>query len=131
MIKNRQGGNPLENLTALMTREELTAIQDTVEDTYLSDSVVSYIVALITATRGNPDLSRGASPRATLSVTAMAKAVARLRGRDYVTPGDVREVFVSTVSHRLLLSPRAEAQGRTPEQILREILSTVPAPKLR
>ena len=131
MIKNRQGGNPLENLTALMTREELTAIQDTVEDTYLSDSVVSYIVALITATRGNPDLSRGASPRATLSVTARAKAVARLRGRDYVTPGDVREVFVSTVSHRLLLSPRAEAQGRTPEQILREILSTVPAPKLR
>ena len=62
---------------------------------------------------------------------AMAKAVARLRGRDYVIPGDVREVFIHTVAHRLLLSSRAEAQGITAEQILREILESVNAPKLR
>ena len=62
---------------------------------------------------------------------AMAKAVARLRGRDYVIPGDVKEVFTHTVAHRLILSPKAEAQGLTPEQILRGILDRVPAPKLR
>jgi MoxR-like ATPase len=61
----------------------------------------------------------------------MAKAVAQLRGRDYVIPGDVREVFVHTVAHRLLLSPKAEARGKQAEQILREILETVEAPKLR
>ncbi len=131
MVLNRQGGNPLNTLTPLLTREELIGIQNLVEDTFLRDSVVQYIVALSGATRGSPDILRGASPRATLSVTAMAKAVARLRGRDYVIPGDVKEVFVHTVAHRLLLSPKAEAQGKTPEQILQGLLDTVPAPRLR
>ena len=131
MVLNRQGGNPLHELTPLMTREDLTAMQDTVEETYLSDSVVNYIVALISATRGSADILRGASPRATLAVTAMAKSVARLRGRDYVTPADVKEVFVHTIAHRLILSPRAEAQGKQPQTVLQDILTAVPAPRLR
>ncbi len=131
MVLNRQGKNPLNDLSALMRREDLAALQQEVENTYLSEGVVGYIVALSGATRTSPDILRGASPRATLSVTAMAKAVARLRGRDYVVPGDVKEVFVATVAHRLLLSPKAEAQGKTAEQILRELLASVPAPRLR
>ena len=131
MILTRQGGNPLNTLSALMTREELISIQNLVEDIYLRDNVVQYIVALSGATRNSPDILRGASPRATLSVTAMSKAVARLRGRDYVIPGDVKEVFVHTVAHRLILSPRAEAQGKTAEQILQGLLETVPAPRMR
>ena len=131
MVLNRQGGNPLHALRPLMSREELTAIQDTVEATFVSDSVVNYIVSLITATRQNENILRGASPRATLAVTAMAKSVAQLRGRDYVVPGDVREVFPQTVAHRLILSPRAETQGKSAELVLRNILDTVPVPKLR
>lgn len=131
MVLTRQGANPLQTLSALMTREDLVRIQDEVEKTYLSDSVVQYIVSLISATRANDDILRGASPRATLSVTAMAKAVACLRGRDFVTPGDVKEVFSHTVAHRLLLSPKAEAQGKQPQTILQEILAVTPAPKLR
>ena len=131
MVLNRQGGNPLHALRPLMSREQLTAIQDTVEATFVSDSVVNYIVSLITATRQNENILRGASPRATLAVTAMAKSVAQLRGRDYVVPGDVREVFPQTVAHRLILSPRAETQGKYAELVLRNILDTVPVPKLR
>ena len=131
MILTRQGGNPLNTLSALMTREELISIQNLVEDTFLRDNVVQYIVALSGATRNSPDILRGASPRATLSVTAMSKAVARLRGRDYVIPGDVKEVFVHTVAHRLILSPSAEAPGKTAEQILQGLLETVPAPRMR
>ena len=131
MVLNRQGGNPLLTLSPLLTREDLVKIQDAVEDTFLSDSVVNYIVALVGATRSSPDLLRGASPRATLSVTAMAKSVARLRGRDYVTPADVKEVFTHTVAHRRILSPKAEAQGKLPEQVLQEILAGTPAPRLR
>ena len=131
MVLNRQGGNPLHALRPLMSREQLTVIQDTVEATFVSDSVVNYIVSLITATRKNEAILRGASPRATLAVTAMAKAVAQLRGRDYVVPGDVREVFPQTVAHRLILSPRAETQGKTGEDVLLTILDTVPVPKLR
>ena len=131
MVLSRQGVNPLKELDALLDRQQLTAMQEAVEQTYVSEAVVTYIVNLIGATRHNDHLLRGASPRATLAVTAMAKAVARLRGRDYVVPGDVREVFVHTVAHRLLLSPRAQAQGRQAEQILREILESVEAPRLR
>ena len=131
MVLNRQSGNPLQSVVPLMTRENLAALQETVAQTFMSDVVVSYLVDLISATRNHEDILRGASPRATLSVTAMAKAVARLRGRDYVIPGDVKEVFTHTVAHRLILSPKAEAQGLTPEQILRGIPDRVPAPKLR
>ena len=131
MVLNRQGGNPLHSLSALMTRQELTAIQDTVEATYINEAVVNYIVDLIVATRNHEEILRGASPRATLAVTAMAKAVARLRGRDYVVPGDVREVFIHTVAHRLILSPKAESRNKTAEQVLRQILDSTAAPKLR
>ena len=131
MVMNRQEGNPLQKLSALMTRENLIIMQEEVENTYIKDSVVKYVVDLIVATRNHEDILRGASPRATLAVTAMAKAVAQLRGRDYVLPSDVREVFTWTVAHRLILSPRAEGQGKTPEQILSGIISQVPAPRLR
>ena len=131
MVLNRQGRNPLEALSSLMTRGDLAALQETVAQTYMSDPVVGYVVELITATRSHPEILRGASPRATLSVTAMAKAVARLRGRDYVIPGDVREVFIHTVAHRLILTPKAEGAGKSAEQLLKGILDTVPAPRLR
>ena len=131
MVLNRQEGNPLHKLSALMTRENLAAMQAEVENTYIKDSVVKYLVELIVATRNHEDILRGASPRATLAVTSMAKAVAQLRGRDYVLPSDVREVFPWTVAHRLILSPKAEGQGKTPEQILAEIISQVPGPRMR
>ena len=130
MVMDRQGGNPLHKLTALLTRENLVAMQEEVERTYIQDSVVKYSVDLIVATRNNPNITRGASPRATLAVIAMAKAVAQLHGRDYVVPGDVQEVFSGTIAHRLLLSPKAEAQRKTAEQILAEIIKQVPAPKM-
>ena len=131
MVLNRQSGNPLHLLEPLMTRDALIRLQDAVEETYVNETVVNYIVTLITATRQNDNILRDASPRATLAVTAMAKAVARLRGRDYVVPGDVREVFSHTVAHRLILSPKAESQNKTAETILREILNAIPAPRLR
>ena len=131
MIKNRQGGNPLSDVRPCLTRSRLLALQKEVDKTYLSDSVITYLVALCDATRKHEGFSRGASPRATLSAAAMAKAVAQLRGRDYVVPGDIKEVFLPTMSHRMQLSTRAESQGRTVEQVLTSILESTPAPKLR
>ncbi len=131
MVLSRQGRNPLDALRPLMTRENLIAMQDAVDRTYMNEAVVNYLVELIGATRRHEDILRGASPRATLSVMSMAKAVAQLRGRDYVIPADVREVFTHTVAHRLILSPRAQAQEKTAAQVLQGILNTVPAPRLR
>ncbi|MBQ3176231.1 MAG: MoxR family ATPase, partial [Clostridia bacterium] len=131
MVIHRQDGNPLKKLQPLMSRADLVLLQAEVESTYLHEAVVKYIVDLITATRHSDDILRGASPRATLAVTAMAKAAAQLRGRDYVVPSDVREVFSWTVAHRLLLSSRAEGEGKTAEEILKDILEHTPAPKMR
>lgn len=131
MIKNRQGANPLENVRSVVTRQRFLALQETVDATFLSDSVIDYVVALCDATRKQELFARGASPRATLSVAAMAKSIAQLRGRDYVVPGDVKEVFIPTLAHRMILSGRAESQGKTPEQVLKSILDATPAPRLR
>ena len=131
MIKNRQGGNPLENVRSVVTRQRFLALQETVDATFLSDSVIDYVVALCDATRKQELFARGASPRGTLSVAAMAKSIAQLRGRDYVVPGDVKEVFIPTLAHRMILTGRAESQGKTPEQVLKSILDATPAPRLR
>lgn len=129
MVNARQGDDPLRSLRPVVTPQELLAMQEAVAQTYVSQEVVAYVVGLIHATRSDPLLARGASPRATLAVVAMAKSVARLRGRDYVIPKDVQEVFVQTVAHRLELSARAGQ--REVGEILQAILQEVPAPRLR
>ena len=131
MVLSRQKGNSLAALTPLFTTNQVEYLRALVAQTYVGEPVVNYIVELIDATRHHDDILRGASPRATLAVTAMAKAIAQLRGRDYVVPVDVKEVFVTTVAHRLLLTSKAESQNIVPEQLLQQILERIPAPKLR
>lgn len=131
MVLNRQAGNPLDQVSQIMTKKELISLQQQVDQVYLSESVVEYIVSLIGATRADSRLLRGASPRATLSMASMAKAVAMLKGRDYVTPDDVQTVFPETIAHRLLLSAESEAKGISPEQVLTELLRKTVPPRLR
>ncbi len=131
MVMGRQGQNPLDQVAQLYSARDLEAMQEEVSKIYVSADVVRYIVALICATRNDEQVLRGASPRATLAVTAMAKAVAALRGRDYVIPKDVQEVFLHTVAHRILLTAKAESAGITPAQVLSGVLEKVPQPKLQ
>ncbi len=131
MARDRQGKNPMAEVSCVVTAGELEEMRHIVANTYVSDIVIDYAVALIGATRRSESLLRGASPRATLSVLSMAKAVAQLRGRNYILPSDVQEVFCSTVAHRLTLSHVAQSRGETAEDVLRGILETIPAPKLQ
>ena len=130
MVLNRQKGNPLDQVQQVMTRQELIGLQEQVELVYIKPEMVDYVVAQITATRKHPMILRGASPRATLSMTAMAKAVAFLNGRDYVVPEDVQAVFAQVIEHRLLLAPEAEAKGISANKLLQEILRKTSAPRL-
>ena len=131
MVTSRQGGDPMQSVRGVVSARELVAMQQAVAETYVAPEVVRYVVELVTATREHPSLERGASPRATLAVIAMSKAVAQLRGRDYVVPKDVQEVLFYTVEHRLLLTASAQAQGITAGAVLQQILDKVSAPKLR
>ncbi len=129
MVLARQGGvNPLEQVEQVVSRTELAAMQDAVSQIYIKDTVINYVISLINQTRSISQIERGASPRATLAVVAMAKAAAYLNGRDYVLPEDVKTVFVGTVAHRLLLSAEGRAQGLNAERLLSSLLDKVPAP---
>ena len=130
MVLHRQNGNPLDQVRQVITRQELLELQNQADAVYIKPEVVDYIVALISATRSDPMILRGASPRATLSMAAMSKSVAMLKGRDYVTPEDVHTVFVDTVSHRLLLAPEADARDISAAKLLQDILGKTPAPRL-
>ena len=130
MILRRQEGNPLLQIRPVLSLGQLTELQDQAAGVYIQAELVDYVVRLAGATRSHPAILRGASPRATLSVTAMAKSIAFLNGRDYVIPSDIQTVFCETVAHRLLLEPSAEARGRTARDILEEILKAAEAPKV-
>ena len=128
MVLSRQGVDPLGQVRPVVSAEELAQMQQTVTKTYVADEIADYVVRLMDATRRSTALSRGASPRATLAVVAMAKSLAQLRGRDYVVPKDVQEVFSVTVAHRVQVAPGVE---ETAEQLLRALLGKVRAPKIR
>ena len=130
MILRRQEGNPLLQIRPVLSLGQLTELQDQAAGVYIQAELVDYVVRLAGATRSHPAILRGASPRATLSVTAMAKSIAFLNGRDYVIPSDIQTVFCETVAHRLLLEPSAEARGRTARDILEEILKAAAAPNV-
>lgn len=130
MVLSRQGRNPLDEIRQVVTREELLTMQEEAAAVYMKAELVDYAVSLVSATRRHPMIERGASPRATLAVTAMAKAVAYVQKRDFVVPKDIQTVYSATLSHRLLLSAEAEARGITASELLAEILKKTDAPKL-
>ncbi len=131
MVMNRQSRDPMKDLEPVMDSRTLSAMQEEVEKTYISEAVVEYTVKLMDATRKDVNMQRGASPRVTLSVIAMSKAIAQLRGRDYVVPDDVKDVFLKAVSHRVALTPKAESLGVTAEQLLKNMLARIPEPETR
>lgn len=130
ILLSRQKGNPLTLVQQVVTREELLSMQQQASEVYLKPELADYIVSLVGKTRTDARIARGASPRATLSLSAMAKSVAYVQGRDYVLPKDIQAVFVSTCAHRLLLTAESDAKGLTAEMLLDEILKSTPAPRI-
>ena len=131
MVMNRMKENPLTRLETLLTPEELVQLQQDVAATHIHESVVQYIVRLVDATRNHKHILQGASPRATLCIASMSRAIAQLSGRDYVIPQDVRSVFLRCIPHRLLLTAQATSSNITAAQILTEIADSIPAPQAR
>jgi MoxR-like ATPase len=115
-------------LEGLVDGPSLLALQAAVEDVHVAESIGLYIVDLVSATRANPRVQVGASPRGTLAVLKLSRCRAALRGRDYVTPEDVKDVAPSALAHRLTLRPEVWVQRVRQEDVVRECLETVPTP---
>ena len=131
MILGRQNGrNPMEDVRPVCSALELQQMQDEVSRVFVSEPILDYILSLVAATRHHKALERGASPRATLALTSMSKAYAFICDRNYVIPSDVQATFSPVMGHRLILTPEAEVNEKTSETIAKEILKSVPAPKV-
>lgn len=130
MLMNRSQQNPLDAVKQVVTVDELINMQNKVKEIFVSEDMAKYIVMLVTATRQSSFFSRGASPRATLSLKDMAKAAAFADGRDYIVPRDVQNIFVSTISHRVILSSESAAKRINATNALKEILKTTGQPRI-
>jgi len=115
-------------LHEVVDRATLLEMQCAVEDVHVSEAVGCYIVDIVSATRTAPSVQVGASPRGSLALLKLARARAALRGRDFVTPDDVKEVAVPGLAHRLTLRPELWVQRISAEDIVRDRLDTVPTP---
>jgi MoxR-like ATPase len=123
----------------LLTPERVIALQRLADEVFVHHALAQYAVRLVVATRelaahGEADaggrLAYGAGPRATLGLVAAARALALLRGRGYVLPGDVQDLAHEVIGHRLVLSFDALADGVTASQIVGEVLAAVPPPRI-
>jgi MoxR-like ATPase len=99
------------------------------EEIIVEDHLLKYIAAITHKTRNHGKLFLGASPRASLAMLRAAKAIAAIRGRDFVTPEDIRFVTAPVLNHRLILTPEAEMEGFSSEEIIKEIVESIEVPR--
>ncbi|MBN1322149.1 MAG: AAA family ATPase [Thermoleophilia bacterium] len=130
VVLERRGERRQEQVTldSVIDVHTLLAMQRAVEEVYVSKGVRLYMVDLVRETRDNNRVLVGASPRGSLALFTLARARAALAGRDYVTPDDVKEVAVPALVHRLTLRPELWVQRVSTEEVVREVLRTVPTP---
>jgi MoxR-like ATPase len=116
-------------LAAVVDREALLGMQRAIERVHVAESVRGYCVDLVGATRTSANVSVGASPRGSLALLKLSRAKAALAGRDYVLPDDVKAVAVAALAHRLVLRPELWVQKVSADDVVRDVLETVPTPK--
>jgi MoxR-like ATPase len=128
IARGRSSSANMVELQPVIGAQELEALCGMVEDVYMSESIYTYIVALVGKTRENSYIELGVSPRGTIACVRMAKAWAFLQGRNYVMPEDVADIFLDIAKHRIVLNTKARVTHMTEEAILSEILSVTKQP---
>lgn len=130
LLRRRQFGGAMEGVRQVVDRESLEQMRQAAGHVHVSEPVMQYVINLVNATRKHPQLLQGASPRATIAVTAVSRSVAFLRGRDYVVPEDVQTIWADAVAHRLLMVPGAERSANV-QEIANAALRAVEPPRIQ
>jgi MoxR-like ATPase len=128
ILSDQQYQHPINSLKAVAAQEELTKMQEAVRRVYVSPAVKRYIVELTRATRDNPDVYLGASPRGSLGLFRSGQARAAMQGRDYILPDDVKALAENVLAHRIVTNPAARLKNLTSAQIVKEILMNLSVP---
>ena len=131
VLETQQRAQPLDELSQAVAVSELIEMQQRTREVYVDRLVREYIVELVNATRQHPDVYLGASPRGSLALDHTAQARATLMGRDYATPDDVKYMAVPTLAHRLIVSPGAGVRNTSTNDVVLELLESVPVPGAR
>jgi MoxR-like ATPase len=128
ILSDQQFQHPINTLKPVVSQEELQKMQETVRRVYVSPAVKRYIVELTRATRDNPDVYLGASPRGSLGLFRTGQVRAAIQGRDYVLPDDVKALAEFVLAHRIVTNPAARLKNLTSAQIVKEIMLNLAVP---
>ena len=128
LLRDRQTENPLDQVQSVMKLEDILKIQQDIRNVTVKDAILDYISRLAVASREDPRIELGISPRGALFLNRLAKAHAWADGRDYVTGGDVQSVFHDVCEHRILLSRKGRLEEATVSAVLDSLLASVPVP---
>jgi MoxR-like ATPase len=123
--------NPLNKIEAVVSQEEVAIMKQEVEKVFVDESIQDYIIQITQLTRTHHDIYLGCSPRATLSLFNASRALAYIRGREYVIPDDVKELIYVTLAHRLMLKSEAKIQNKNENSVLAEIIKSVRVPVVK
>jgi MoxR-like ATPase len=130
ILTSQQHQHPILNVKAVVSAEEIIQLQQLVRDVHVEESLKQYMVEIVGATRKHPNLSLGASPRASIALMRTSQAKAALEGREYILPDDIKYIAASVLNHRLLLNAEARARQITAKDVITQILASVPVPVL-
>ncbi len=119
----------LKDVTPVMSSKEIISIRQTVTGLHVEEKILVYVARIIHETRNNKSLYLGGSPRASLAIVAAAKAIAAIRGRDFITPDDVIYVATPVLRHRIMLTPDKEMEGVTPDDVIGQIIQKIEIPR--
>ena len=128
ILRRFEEKSPLDTIDTVSTPEEVVNLQKSLSRIYVNDSIRSYIADITRATREHSAFELGASPRATLALFQATRASAAINGRTYVNPEDVKKLVTPVLAHRVLLSTNSRLRGRGSEEIIDEVLQTIPVP---
>jgi MoxR-like ATPase len=130
IVKGKINTNPLDQVRPVMDAAQLTAIQAKIGGVFIHDAVYRYIGKLVSATRSHPLIELGISPRGTIALAKMVQALAYLRGRRYVLPEDVADVFFDVAAHRIRMNAKSRVNHVTAENVLKGILESTQKPSV-
>ncbi len=128
IVRRFEDKSPLDDLEPVVNASELIDLGKLLSAIHVDDVIASYVVALCRATRQHEAFDLGASPRASLALFKAIRAKAAIEGRDYVRPDDVKELAHPVMSHRLVLNSTTRLRGRVTDDVLDEVIATVPVP---
>ncbi len=132
ILNNQQGRTQaqlLQEVNKVLSPHDIQEFRKLIQLVIVEQRLIEFIARIVNETRNNPALYLGASPRASLAILRAAKATAAIRGRDFVTPDDIKEMALPVLRHRIILTPEKEMEGVTPDELIENILKAIEVPR--